>query len=206
MWHAYDAVIMPIWAEKTDWIQEDITSFWNKVDAIAIEEIDSSIRSNEDFVKSKELFQDIFNAVDDISQTQAIALNKANENAHYRAVQKKLDALVSLNEATNAAIRLDMIDSVKAEVTKNLSQAKVKESAMAQAIANLASGANSVRGKDVVGAEYSRAIASYKAGLSSKEHRVHNITAKLETEIAEICKPIEAMDAAGNVYETHPVL
>jgi hypothetical protein len=206
MWHAYDAVIMPIWAEKTDWIQEDITNFWKKVDAQAIEEIDSSIKSNEDFVESKELFQDMFNAVDAISETRAVAMNKANENNYHRAVQKKLDALVSLNEATSAAIRTDMIDSVKAEVAKNLSSSKVKESAMAQAIANLAAGTKSPRGKDVVGDEYAKAIASYKAGLASKDHRVHNITAKLESEIAEICKPIEVPQTAGNVYETHPVL
>lgn len=206
MWHAYDAVIMPIWAEKTDWIQEDITNFWKKVDAQAIEEIDSSIKSNEDFVESKELFNDMFSAVDAISQTQAVAMNKASQNALHRSVQKKLDALVSLNEATNAAIRSDMIESVKAEVTKNLASSKVKDNAMAQAIANLAAGAQSPRGKDVVGAEYAKAIASYKAGLASKDHRVHNITAKLETEIAEICKPIEVAKTAGNVYETHPVL
>jgi hypothetical protein len=206
MWHAYDAVIMPIWAEKTDWIQEDITNFWVKVDAQAIEEIDSSIKSNEDFVESQELFQDMFNAVDAISTTQAVALNKANHNAYHKAVQKKLDALVSLNEATNAAIRTDMIDSVKAEVAKNLASPKVKESAMAQAIANLAAGTTSPRGKDVVGDEYGKAIAAYKAGLAAKDHRVHNITAKLETEIAEICKPIEVPQNAGNVYETHPVL
>jgi hypothetical protein len=206
MWHAYDAVIMPIWAEKTDWIQEDITNFWKNVDAQAIEEIDSSIKSNEDFVESKELFNDMFSAVDAISQTRAVAMNKANQNAHHRAVQKKLDALVSLNEATSAAIRSDMIESVKAEVTKSLTSSKVKESAMAQAIACLAAGANSPRGKDVVGEQYAKAIADYKAGLSSKDHRVHNITAKLESEIAEICKPIEVPKTAGNVYETHPVL
>lgn len=205
MWHAYDAVIMPIWAEKTDWIQEDITNFWKKVDAQAVEEIDNSIKSNENFVESKELFQDMFSAVDAINETRAVAMNKANENAYHRAVQKKLDALVSLNEATSAAIRSDMIESVKAEVTKNLTSPKVKESALTQAIANLAAGANSPRGKDVVGEQYAKAIASYKAGLSSKDHRVHNITAKLESEIAEICKPVEVPKTAGNVYETHPV-
>lgn len=206
MWHAYDAVIMPIWAEKTDWIQEDITNFWKKVDAQAIEEIDSSIKSNEDFVESKELFQDMFNAVDAISETRAVAMNKANQNEYHRSVQKKLDALVSLNEATNAAIRADMIDSVKAEVSKNLASSSVKESAMSQAIANLAAGTKSPRGKDVVGEQYAKAIAAYQAGLSSKDHRVHNITAKLETEIAEICKPVEVPQTAGNVYETHPVM
>jgi hypothetical protein len=206
MWHAYDAVIMPIWAEKTDWIQEDITNFWVKVDAQAIEEIDSSIKSNEDFIESKELFSDMFNAVDAISQTQAVAMNKASQNALHRSVQKKLDALVSLNEATSAAIRADMIDSVKAEVSKNLASSKVKDSAMAQAIANLAAGVSSPRGKDVVGEQYARAISSYKAGLASKDHRVHNITSKLETEIAEICKPIVVPQTAGNVYVTNPVL
>lgn len=206
MWHAYDAVIMPIWAEKTDWIQTDITNFWKKVDAQAIEEIDSSIKSNEDFVESKELFSDIFNAVDAISETRAVAMNKANANAYHRAVQKKLDALVSLNEATSAAIRADMIESIKSEVKKNLNTASVKENAMAQAIANLAAGANSPRGKDVVGAEYAKAIGAYKEGLKSKDHRVHKITAKLETEIAEICKPIAIPKTAGNVYETNPVL
>jgi hypothetical protein len=206
MWHAYDAVIMPIWAEKTDWIQEDITNFWKKVDSQAIEEIDNSIKSNEDFVESKELFTDLFAAVDSISTTQAVAMNMATKNAHQRAVQKKLDALVSLNEATSAAIRADMVESVKAEVAKNLTQASVKESALSQAIATLAAGANSPRGKDVVGDEYAKAIAAYKAGLSSKDHRVHNITAKMESEIDEICKPIQVPEKAGNVYETNPVL
>jgi len=205
MWHAYDAVVMPIWSEKTDWIQNDFNSFWKRVDDLAVEEIDNSIKSNEDFVESKESFQTLFNAVDAISTTHAIALNKANQNDLHRAVQKKLDALVSLNEATNAAIRADMIESVKSEAAKSLASPRVKDNALAQAIANLAAGAKSARGKDVVGEEYSKAIAAYKAGLSSKDHRVHHITAKLENEIAEIIKPVQVAKTGGNIYETHPV-
>lgn len=206
MWHAYDAVVIPIWSEKTDWIREDITSFWKKVDDHAVEELDQSIKSNEEFLESRAYFEEMFKAVDVISETRAVAMNKANKNYVHQSVQKKLDALVSLNEATNAAIRADMTESIKAEVLKNLSQSKVKESALNQAIANLGAGVSSPRGKDIVGQEYAKAIANYKAGLSAKDHRVHDITAKLESEIAEICKPIDVPEKAGNVYETHPVV
>jgi hypothetical protein len=53
---------------------------------------------------------------------------------------------------------------------------------------------------------YAKAIADYRAGLSAKDHKVHDITKKLELEIAEICKPVDVIEEAGNVYVTHPVL
>jgi hypothetical protein len=207
MWHTYDYVVMPIWSEKTDWITEYLRDFWIDIDNQAVSEIEAGIKANEGFVDAPTVFTEIFKGVDEVAVAQAHALNLTNQNNLHRSIQKKLDALASLNEATSAAIRSDMMSSVKADAMRVLNtDAKVKEAALSQAIATLAAGPKGTRGADVVGKVYAKAIADYRAGLSNKDHKVHDITKKLEAEIAEICKAPEVPTSAGNVYETHPVL
>lgn len=207
MWHTYDYVVMPIWCEKTDWITEYLRDFWIDIDNQAVSEIEAGIKANEGFADAQGVFKDMFAGIDEVAVAQAHALNLTNQNNLHRSIQKKLDALASLNEATNAAIRTDMMATVKSDAMKVISSdAKVKEAALAQAIATLASGPKGTRGTDVVGQVYLKAIADYKAGLTAKDHKVHDISKKLETEIAEICKAPEVITEAGNVYETHPVL
>jgi len=207
MWHAYDAILFPIWNEKTSWLGESIKDSWVQFDNDAVKEINSDIKINEEFLQTKEVFQDIFTGVDEITAAQATAFNLSNKNDFHRAIQKKLDALVSLNEATTVAIRNDMIATVREEAQKTLlNDKKVKDAALAQAIATLAAGPNGTRGKDVVGEVYVKSISDYRAGLSNKQHKVHQITAKLEAEIAEIVKAPEVIQSAGNVFETNPIL
>jgi len=207
MWHAYDMVVLPIYLEKTSWIGEYIANFWKDVDDKAVAEINDAIDSSEGFVDAKDVFKDMFTGIDEVAAAQATALNLTHQNDLHRAIQKKLDALASLNEATNAAIRTDMMQTVKSEAFNVVStDRKVKDAALSQAIATLAAGPKGKRGKDVVGEVYAKAIADYRAGLSAKDHKVHNITAKLEADIAEIVKAPAVIQTAGNVYETHPVL
>lgn len=207
MWHTYDATLAPIWAEKSDWVGEYIRDAWATFDKDAIEDLNNDIETNEKFLDTKEVFADIFNGVDEVTVAQATAFNLSNQNEFHRAIQKKLDALASLNEATSVAIRNDMITTVKEEAQKTLlNDKKVKEAALAQAIATLAAGPNGARGKDVVGEVYLKSISDYRAGISNKQHKVHQITAKLEAEIAEIVKAPEVIKSAGNVYETHPIV
>eukprot|EP00604_Paraphysomonas_vestita_P001900 CAMPEP_0174817800 /NCGR_PEP_ID=MMETSP1107-20130205/329_1 /TAXON_ID=36770 /ORGANISM="Paraphysomonas vestita, Strain GFlagA" /LENGTH=284 /DNA_ID=CAMNT_0016028827 /DNA_START=214 /DNA_END=1068 /DNA_ORIENTATION=- len=206
MWHTYDATLLPIWSEKSDWVGEYIRDAWATFDNLAVEQLESEIKANENFLDADKVYKDIFQAVDEVTVAQATAFNLTNQNEFHRNIQKKLDALASLNEATNVAIRQDMISTVREEAYKTLvNDKKVKEAALAQAIATLAAGANGARGKDVVGEVYIKSIADYRSGLSNKQHKVHQITAKLEAEIAEIVKAPEVIKKAGNVYETHPL-
>ena len=205
MWHTYDYVVMPIWTEKTSWIGEYMRDFWIDIDNQAVSEIEAGIKANEGFADAQSVFADIFKGVDEVAVAQAHALNLTHQNNLHRSIQKKLDALASLNEATTAAIRTDMLSTVKAEASKALQQKGVKDAALAQAIATLAAGPKGTRGSDVVGKVYAKAIADYRAGLSAKDHKVHDISKKLEAEIAEICKAPDVITEAGNVYETHPV-
>lgn len=204
MWHTYDAALYPIWAEKSNWVSEYIRDSWALFDKQAMAEINNNIKVDQEVLDAREVMQDVFTSVDQVTVAQATAFNLANQNNFQRALQKKLDALASLNEATSVAIRNDMISTVKSESQKTLlNDRKVKDAALAQAIATLAGGK---RGKDVVGEVYLKSIADYRAGLANKDHKVHGITAKLEAEIAEIVKAPEVIQTAGNVYETHPVL
>ncbi|CAE7884669.1 unnamed protein product [Symbiodinium microadriaticum] len=206
MWHTYDYVVMPIWSEKTDWITEYLRDFWIDIDNQAVAEIEAGIKANEGFADAQSVFADIFKGVDEVAVAQAHALNLTHRNDLHRSIQKKLDALASLNEATNAAIRTDMLSTVKTDAMNAIKDTKVKDAALAQAIATLAAGPKGTRGADVVGKVYAKAIADYRAGLAAKDHKVHDISKKLEAEIAEICKPPEVIAQAGNVYDTHPVL
>lgn len=207
MWHTYDATLAPIWAEKSNWVGEYIRDAWATFDKNAIEQLNTDIQATEEFLEANQVMKEVFQGVDEVTVAQATAFNLTNRNEFHRAIQKKLDALASLNEATNVAIRNDMISTVKEEAQKTLlNDKKVKEAALAQAIATLAAGPNGARGKDVVGEVYLKSIADYRAGLANKQHKVHQITAKLEAEIAEIVKAPEVIKSAGNVYESHPVV
>jgi hypothetical protein len=152
MWHSYDVVVMPIWSEKTDWITEYLRDFWIDIDNQAVSEIEAGITANEGFADAQTVFSDIFQGVDEVAVNQAHALNLTNQNDLHRSIQKKLDALASLNEATTAAIRTDMLSSVRGDAMKVIAgDRKVKDAALAQAIATLAAGPTGARGTDVVG-------------------------------------------------------
>lgn len=207
MWHTYDYAVLPMWTDKTAWIGEHLRNFWVDVDNAAAKEIESNIKMTESFLDAQDVMKDIFQSIDNVTVAQATAFNLTNQNNFHRAIQKKLDALASLNEATNAAIRQDMLSTVKSEAIKVVNTDKrVKDAALAQAIATLAGGPQGKRGKDVVGEVYAKAVSDYRAGLADKSHKVHEISKKLEAEIAEIVKAPELPTNVGNVYETNPIL
>ena len=62
MWHAYDAVLYPIYAEKSEWVGEYIKDSWIAVDNDAVQEINDDIKVNEEFLQSKQAFEEIFDS------------------------------------------------------------------------------------------------------------------------------------------------
>lgn len=204
MWHAYSATLLPIWSEKSDWVGEYIRDAWATFDKDAVQQLNQDIKVNEEFLQSKAVFQDIFASVDDVAVAQATALNLANQNEFHRSIQKKLDSLTALNEATTSSIRTDMIDTIKSDVMETfLTDADAQEAALDSAIEALYEG---VRGDDIVGEVYLDAIANYRESLSEPDHPVHAIAQHMEAEIASIVEPPQVIQKAGNVYETHPVI
>jgi hypothetical protein len=206
-WHVYDSVIMPIWNEKTEWVHKFLNSFWKDMDNKVAEEINVSIKTNEEFLDVKESFQGIFQLTDDIAKTQAEALNLQTRNNLHSSIVRKLDALVALNESTVATIRADMVSAVKEDSMKVLTtDRKVKDQILAQAISALAAGTKGKRGKDIVGEVFAQSVAKYRTSSTSKDHNVARIAAQLEKDIEDIVKAPEVIAKAGNVYETHPVM
>ena len=204
MWHAFGATLLPIWAEKSDWVGEYVRDAWSTFDKDAVQQLNQDIKVNEEFLQSRAVFQDIFASVDDVAVAQAAALNLQSQNDFHRGIQKKLDALAALNESTTASIRNDMISSVKYEVTETLlTDEDVQADAFDLAIEALYDGK---RGRDIVGEVYLDAISNYRESLSQPDHPVHAIAEHMQAEIADIVEPPEVRKEAGNVYETHPVI
>jgi hypothetical protein len=198
---------MPIWNEKTEWVHKFLNSFWKDMDNKVAEEINVSIKTNEEFLDVKESFQGIFQLTDDIAKTQAEALNLQTRNNLHSSIVRKLDALVALNESTVATIRADMVSAVKEDSMKVLTtDRKVKDQILAQAISALAAGTKGKRGKDIVGEVFAQSVAKYRTSSTSKDHNVARIAAQLEKDIEDIVKAPEVIAKAGNVYETHPVM
>lgn len=203
MWHLYSVTLLPIWSEKTDWVNEYVRDAWVTFDKNAVEQLDADIKLNEEFLQTKSSFQDIFASVDDVAVAQAAAFNLQTKNDYHRAIQKKLDALAVLNETTTANIRNNMILTVKNGVIDTVLQEDVREDALDEAIEALFNG---VKGRDVVAEIYLELIADYRDTLSDPNHPVHDIAKDLQSEIDDIVEPPQIAAHAGNVYETHPVV
>ena len=65
MWHTYDSTLYPIWAEKSDWVGEYIRDAWATFDKDAVQQLDTDIKLNEEFLESKEVFEQVFEGVDE---------------------------------------------------------------------------------------------------------------------------------------------
>ena len=182
----------------------------------SLQEVDNSVfRASQEAIEENKLlltikndYQALSTIVDDLSVAQADLLNYTNEHKYRDAIVKKLDALVTLEDAVSGAVRQKLVASVSKDVLHQFqNDKKVKDAALDQAIAVLASGSSAKLGKDVVGAVFQSSIKAYRDDFTKKA------PPELEELLATLKKDAEALSVApvveykgGNVYETHPVL
>jgi len=205
-WHVYKAVVLPLYNEKLGWVEDYYMNIWKKLDDKAAAQIDSAISTHEELVDIKESMEDVYKLTDDIQTVVAHSINLEAKNTLQKAIVKKLDALVTLDETVRTNIRADMVATVKQDAVNTLkTDKKVKEAVLNQAIACLASGANGKRGKDIVGEVFLQSTNKYKTSSSNKDHGIHKIAAQLEKDIAEIVKEPVVYCPGGNSYDFFPI-
>jgi len=185
----------------------EATKTFNDLDNVLKQKIVKDIEDTKDFVGMEKTYKEVYEVVDELSTLQAEALNVKAENEYNEAIQKKLNSLVSLENAAGYAIRQRAVKDVNAQVL-NLytTDKKVKEAALNQALAVLAAGGESLKlGKDVVGETYSSALKNYRETYAKQPAGTDPVLNQLEKDIeAVLTQPV--LDATGgNVYETHPV-
>lgn len=203
MWHAFGKILSPIYNEKTNWVGESIRNSWIEFDNDDARQINDDIKVTENFLQAKEVFQEIFDSVDEIAQAQAHALNLENQNEFHRDIQRKLDSLAALNASASRLIKTDMIETIKEDVLEMVTtDADVKDMALEWAIVSLSTGTKET---DIVSELYVSALEQYRENLQYEDHAAHAIADQLESQIEAILQPPEKI-VAGNVYETHPVL
>ena len=137
------------------------------VDESLLMDLHASIKANEKVLELESDVSSIFKLTDDLHVAQADALNHAEEHKYRDAIAKKLDSLVSLEEAATSAIRNRMLTTVKSDVVSLFAKDKsAKDKALEQALAVLSAGTNAKRGKDVVGDAFGSAIKNYREKYS----------------------------------------
>lgn len=202
-WHAFALVFLPIHAEVFGGDADRVTKIYEQAEAASMADVKLSIEENEKFLSVGENMKQIYALRDDVYAAQAEALNLAEQHEVRRAFVQKLDALVALEESANTAIRQDMVNSVKASVSKSFhSDKKVQDKALTEAIAALSGGK---RSGDVVGEVFKSSIVNYRNTAGDSSSSSSQIVAKLQKDIDELCKTTVQTSQGGNVYETHKV-
>lgn len=201
--HAFGAIFVPLYNEMFGGEADRVAKLYSDAEASSMNDLNNTIEENERMLLVKDNMKSVFALRDDLYQAQAEALNKAAQHEVRAAYVQKLDALLSLEEAASVAIRQDMISSVKAEVAQVVAtDKKVKEGALAEAIAALSGGK---RGSDVVGNVFKASIQNYKTRSAEPTSSTSQIMAKLQKDADEICQAPATSTSAGNVYDTHRI-
>jgi hypothetical protein len=133
--------------------------------------------------------------------------NYAEEHKYRDAIVKKLDSLVSLEEAASFAIRKRMLTTVKSDVVSMFATDKAaKEKALNQAIAVLTAGQTGKMGKDVVGEAFGSAIKNYREKYAKLPAGSDEILVNLENDMKSVAAAPVVDVAGGNVYDAFPIL
>jgi len=149
----------------------------------------------------------VFELKDSLAKVKAETLNKEEQFKFREEVVRKLDSLAALEDSAVHALKTRMLTKVKADVVETFKKdQKAKDAALAAAMAVLQGGANAKMGKDVVGEEFSKAIAKYTAEYKKQPEGSDEIIKKLESDIAALVKPPNMTNSGGNVYETHQII
>ena len=154
-------------AKALDEQRDTVYTQLKAVDESLLMDLHASIKANEKVLELESDVASIFKLTDDLHVAQADALNHAEEHKYRDAIAKKLDSLVSMEEAATSAIRNRMLTTVKSDVVSMFAKDKgAKDKALEQALAVLTAGPNAKRGKDVVGDAFGSAIKNYREKYS----------------------------------------
>ena len=177
------------------------------VDESLLTDLKASITANEKVLELESDVASIFKLTDDLQVAQADVKNYTEEHKYREAIVRKLDSLVSMEEAASAAIRRRMLTAVKDDVVSFFSKDKVaKDKALAQAIAVLMAGQSGKMGKDVVGEAFGSAIKSYREKYSKLPAGSDEILVALENDMKAVATAPTVEATGGNVYEAFPIL
>jgi hypothetical protein len=194
-------------AKSLDEQRDAIFNQLKAVDESLLTDLKASIQANEKVLELETDVASIFKLTDDLHVAQADALNHAEQHKYREAIVKKLDSLVSMEEAATAAIRNRMLTTVKADVVSVFAKdAGAKEKALAQAIAVLTAGQGAKIGKDVVGEAFGSAIKNYREKYAKLPAGADEILVNLEKEMQAVAAAPAVEVKGGNVYEAFPIL
>lgn len=173
-----------------------------QVDQVILDELRSSVTTDELALSVEEDFRNLFALTDQLAIAQADILNRKEEYKYREAIVKKLDALVSLEDSASSAIRNRMVAQVKAAAVQTIkTDKKIQEEALNQAIAVLAGGANAKLGKDIVGGVFASTLTKYREEYAKKPAGSDEILVQLEKDIAAIAVAPTVEGKGGNVYD-----
>lgn len=172
-----------------------------KVDDAMQSQLKSVITANEMALTLVEDYKSLYALEDSLAAAQAETLNHMVEHKYRDDLVKKLDSLHALEESATAAIRSRMINTVKAEVVASFqNDKKAQEAALNQAIAVLAAGPGSKRGKDVVGAAFGKAVKSYREAYAKLPEGSDDILVQLQKDMAAVAVAPVPQYKGGNVF------
>ena len=177
-----------------------------KIDDQMLVGLKAQIVANEKLLGLENDVKSLHSLVDDLSASQVDVLNYGGKHRLRSEIVRKLDSLVALEESATQAIRHRMLSKVKGDVLKTFtSDKKAKDAALDAAIKVLSGGTGSALGKDIVGAEFAKAIAGYRNDYSKQAPGSDAILEQLAKDVAAASSAPAIDITGGNVYETHPI-
>jgi hypothetical protein len=196
----------PMIGQSLDDYRTNVAETLKKVDESMLVDIKAAIEQNEKAMSMEGDIKSVHEVIDEMTKAQADVLNYSEEHRYRDAVAKKLESLVAIEDSAVNAMKLRMLNEVKADVVnKFTSDAATKNAALAQAVAVLTAGKNGKMGKDIVGDAYSAAIKTYRTSYSKISPKEDAILVQLEKDIAAAVTAPAVEAEGGNVYDSHPV-
>eukprot|EP01035_Chromulina_nebulosa_P022150 gene22150-28681_t len=166
----------------------------------------SEVTVSKSVVGIDNVVKDVHGLIDDLAVLQASSLTHELEYKYRAAIAKKLDNLVTLENAAVIALKNRAVTEVRAKVLTTFKEdKKVKEAVLNQAISVLTAGANAKLGKDIVGEVFISSLKSYRENYAKQTPGSDKIINELEINIASVLQPPVIEEKGGNVYETNPV-
>lgn len=160
-----------------------------EVDNETLKELTESIEANKKLIQLEQDAAELHTLSDDLAVAQADVLNHMNQHRYRDAILKKLDSLVAIEDTAVNALRARMVKTVHDDVLKSFqSDKKVKDAALAQAIAVLSAGPSAKMGKDVVGEEFVSALQNYRTAYAKQPKGSDEILVQLERDLAAVAK------------------
>lgn len=195
-------------AKGLDDYRDEIRVKFQKVDEVCLAEVNATKRATEELLTLEAEVKEIHEIVDHLSNVQASVLNHAEEHKYRDAIVKKLDALAAVEDTVSNAVRVRMVNAVKADVVKTFTNDRAaRDAALDQAIAVLNAGSSGKMGKDVVGEAFQTALKNYGQTYAKSNPDQDELLIQLKKDIAAIAvAPVVDPSSGTNVYESHKLI